>query len=183
MPRPWSAAARRLRQLKGVKRKPPEPIRRWKMVRGDSVEVLAGKDKGKQGKLIDIDRKLNRVFVQGLNTHLKYTPPRDDYKGGYIASEAPLHYSKVALVDPADMKRARIGYQYRGDGEKVRVSNRTGTMIPKPLESKERRDFKTRNAYKEGPKDTRPDDVQTRTYRPSLLSFEEEILSQVKPKG
>lgn len=95
--RPWTAAAARLRHMKGHKRKPPEPITKWKIVRGDlvsfraslhmqlwqrynfqlkstkskkcmQVEVLSGRDRGKQGHVAVVARKLNKVIVQGLNT-------------------------------------------------------------------------------------------------------------------
>ena len=100
--RPWTAAAARLRHLKGHKRKPPEPITKWKIVRGDlvsfgpylrmqlwkfqlksttmfwspcmQVEVLCGKDRGKQGHVAVVARKLNKVVVQGLNTVVWHLP-------------------------------------------------------------------------------------------------------------
>ncbi|XP_062516515.1 large ribosomal subunit protein uL24m-like [Corticium candelabrum] len=181
MPRPWTATAKRLRTLRGIKRKPPEPIRRWKVVRGDWVEVLVGKDKGKQGKVIDVDRSLNRVFVKGLNTHQRYIPPHGEFKGNYVASEAPLHYSNISLVDPGNMQATKVGYRYLESGEKVRVSKRTGRIIPKPVEASERKDFKTRSGYVEGRKDTKADDVTKRTYTPSLQLFEEEILTKLGP--
>jgi large subunit ribosomal protein L24 len=145
------------------------------------VELLAGKDKGKQGKVMEVDRSLNRVFVKGLNTHQRYIPPHGDFKGNYIASEAPLHYSNVALVDPEDMQATKISFRYLDSGEKVRVSRRSGRIIPKPVETTERRDFKTRSGYVEGSKDTPADQVTKRTYTPTLQLFEEEILSKLGP--
>ena len=83
--RPWTAAAKRVAQLRGNKRKPLEPIKKWNIVRGDlvnfclvsicareicipQVEILAGKDKGKQGKVSVVARKQHQVIVSGMNT-------------------------------------------------------------------------------------------------------------------
>ncbi|EDV26405.1 uncharacterized protein TRIADDRAFT_54353 [Trichoplax adhaerens] len=116
--------------------KPDLQIRNWKIVRGDSVEVLSGKDKGVVGKVSQVLRGQNKVFVEGLNCHYRYLKPHEEFQGGLVRSEAPLHYSKVALVDPSDGKGTKVGFMFTKDGEKVRVSRRTGTVIPKPPELK-----------------------------------------------
>eukprot|EP00731_Ephydatia_muelleri_P016872 Em0009g1296a len=139
------------------------------------VEILAGKDKGKQGKVSVVARKQHQVIVSGMNTHIRVLPPSGEFPGGRVPSEAPLHISNVALVDPKDGKPCRVKHMYTEEGVKVRVSRHSGSIIPKPPEVKERRDFKSRSGYIEGPKDTTPDDVTVRTYVPTLLTFEEEM--------
>lgn len=173
--RPWTAAAKRVAQLRGNKRKPLEPIKKWNIVRGDLVEILAGKDKGKQGKISVVARKQHQVIVSGLNTHTRVLPPSGEFPGGRVPSEAPLHISNVALVDPKDGKPCRIKNMYTEEGLKVRVSRRTAAIIPKPPQAKERRDFKSRSGYIEGPKDTAAEDATTKTYIPVLFTFEEEM--------
>ncbi|XP_022804722.1 probable 39S ribosomal protein L24, mitochondrial isoform X2 [Stylophora pistillata] len=114
----------------------------------DSYEVmiLAGKDRGKIGKINEVVRSKNWVFVEGLNTHKRYIAPQKGFDGGLINSEAPLRVSEVSLVDPSDGKPTDITYRFTEKGEKVRVSDRTGRIIPKP--PWERRDVKNRSAIK-----------------------------------
>ncbi|XP_019859548.1 PREDICTED: uncharacterized protein LOC100632341, partial [Amphimedon queenslandica] len=150
--KPWTLAAARLKMVKSKDFKFPEPISRWNIVKGDLVQVLCGKDKGRNGKVVAVARRTNRIFVGGLNTHIRVMV--GETARTRIASEAPLHVSNVALVDPEDGKPCRIRYQYTEDGEKVRVSKRSGRIIPKPVEVLERRDFKSRGGYVEGSKDT-----------------------------
>lgn len=177
--RAWTAGAKRIRTLKGNKRKPPEPIKQWNIVRGDTVAVLSGKDKGKQGKVVAVARKQNRVIVGGLNTHIRVLPALGDFPGGRMLSEAPLHISNVALVDPTDSLPCRVRYKYTEEGERVRVSRRSGMILPKPPELTERKDFSSRSGYVEGPQDTKPEAVALRTFVPSLLSFREEVAAAV----
>ncbi|PIO24836.1 hypothetical protein AB205_0068300, partial [Aquarana catesbeiana] len=66
------------------------------------VEVLAGKDSGKQGKVTQVVRARNWVVVENLNTHYRYVGKSGDYKGTYVPSEAPLLLNQVSLVDPTD---------------------------------------------------------------------------------
>ncbi|XP_022804721.1 probable 39S ribosomal protein L24, mitochondrial isoform X1 [Stylophora pistillata] len=130
----------------GNKRQPIVPLKEWKVVRGDTVMILAGKDRGKIGKINEVVRSKNWVFVEGLNTHKRYIAPQKGFDGGLINSEAPLRVSEVSLVDPSDGKPTDITYRFTEKGEKVRVSDRTGRIIPKP--PWERRDVKNRSAIK-----------------------------------
>ncbi|XP_064391336.1 large ribosomal subunit protein uL24m-like [Halichondria panicea] len=177
--RPWTTAAKAAGRSRSRK-PPPEPLKKWNIVRGDLVQILAGKDKGVQGKVAAVIRKENRVIVGGFNTHIRVRSLGEG-KTIRVASEAPLHVSNVALVDPGDGQPCRIKYQYTEDGEKVRVSRRSGMIVPKPPELKERKDLPSRSAYLEGGQDTLAEDVTERTYIPSLLSFEEEI-AQLIPR-
>ncbi|XP_053331014.1 probable 39S ribosomal protein L24, mitochondrial [Spea bombifrons] len=81
-----------------------EPIsdKEWKYFRGDTVEVLSGRDAGKQGKVTQVVRVRNWVVVDGLNAHYRYVGCTSDYRGTYVASEAPLLLNQVSLIDPTD---------------------------------------------------------------------------------
>lgn len=99
-----------------------------KIKKGDDVVIIAGKDKGKTGKIIAIDHKRDRVTVEGANLMKKNTKADPQGKGGgVVTTEAPLHVSNVALVE--DGKPVRIGYRIDEDGKKHRISRRTGKDI------------------------------------------------------
>ncbi len=99
-----------------------------KVRKGDEVILLAGKDKGKTGKIIHVDPRRERVTVEGLNLMKKNTKKDPQGKGGgVVTQEAPLHVSNVALVENG--KPVRVGYRIDEDGTKVRISRRTGKEI------------------------------------------------------
>jgi large subunit ribosomal protein L24 len=96
----------------------------------DIVEVIAGDDKGKRGKVLRIDREKNKVTVQGVNLvyrHMK--PSRNNPQGGRLSKEMPLSASNVQLIDPATNKPTRVGARYNPDGSKILVAAKTGTLI------------------------------------------------------
>ena len=98
----------------------------------DRVVVIAGKDKGKTGKVIRTDPKRDRVFVEGLNMvkrHQRQLPGRPNMPVGVIEKEGPIHISNVAIVDPKDHKPTRIGITHDDDGRRKRVSRRTGSEL------------------------------------------------------
>ena len=98
-----------------------------KIKTGDTVRITTGKDKGKEGKVLEIDRKHDRVIVEGLNLVKKHAKPDvTNQKGGIISKEAPIHISNVALV--VDGEITKVGFQVT-DGTKVRVSRKTGKVI------------------------------------------------------
>lgn len=100
-----------------------------KIRKGDKVVVLAGRDKGKRGEVLQVMPKENRALVQGVNMvkrHQKQTPKQE---GGIIAKEGPIHLSNVALVDPADGNPTRVGFKILDDGRKVRFAKRSGEVI------------------------------------------------------
>ncbi|KAM4630301.1 large ribosomal subunit protein uL24m isoform 1-T2 [Polymixia lowei] len=178
--RPWTVAAKRLNPPGKKRRKVfVEPIAHedWSVLRGDTVEILAGKDKGKQGKVIQVFRHRNWVILEGLNTHFRYIGKTGDYRGTYIASEAPILLSDIALVDPTDRKPTQVEWRFTEEGEKVRVSVRTGRIVPKPVV--ERRDGIVPQQWKDGPKDTSPEDTLDKTYVPSLKTLEEEVMEKL----
>ena len=112
-----------------------KPKRRGKirLKKNDLVEVIAGKDAGKRGKVLKVLREQNRVIVQGvgfIKRHTKPNPQRN-IKGGIAEREAPVHISNVMAVAGEDDKRTRIGFKLMADGRKVRVSPRTGEVLDK----------------------------------------------------
>ncbi|XP_010739974.3 large ribosomal subunit protein uL24m [Larimichthys crocea] len=178
--RPWTAAARRLNPPGKRRRKvfvEPLALEDWSVLRGDTVEILAGKDKGKQGKVTQVFRHRNWLILEGLNTHHRYIGKTEDFRGNYIASEAPLSLRDVSLVDPTDRKPTEVEWKFTEEGERVRVSLRTGRIIPKPV--LERRDGIVPQQWKDGPKDTSPEDTLEKTYVPSLKTLEEEVMERL----
>jgi large subunit ribosomal protein L24 len=101
-----------------------------KIKKGDRVQVLAGRDKGKRGEVIRVIPAEERAFVQGVNMvkrHQKQT--RVGEQGGIVSKEAPIHLSNLALLDPKTDKPARVGFRILEDGKKVRVSRGSGEVL------------------------------------------------------
>jgi len=106
---------------------------RIRLRKGDLVEVIAGRDAGKRGKILKVIRDKNRVIVQGVAFIKKHTRPNPqrNIKGGIAEREAPIHVSKVMIVSGEDDRRTRIGTRILPDGRKVRTSRRTGEVLDK----------------------------------------------------
>jgi large subunit ribosomal protein L24 len=100
--------------------------------KNDLVEVVAGKDKGKRGRVLQVIRDKNRVLVQGVNFIKRHTRPNPqrNIKGGIAEREAPLHVSNVMLVDPESDELTRLGSKTLPDGRKVRVA-KSGAVLDK----------------------------------------------------
>ncbi|KAF6075239.1 mitochondrial ribosomal protein L24 [Phyllostomus discolor] len=207
------------------------------------VEVLEGKDAGKQGRVVQVIRQRNWVVLEGLNTvseewgwghsgslsylslsiksskgvrrlaegivrqlnllffsmgwmlravskspshplisdnpssfgqHYRYVGRTKDHRGTMIPSEAPLLHNQVKLVDPVDRKPTEVEWRFTEAGERVRVSTRSGRIIPKP--EFPRADGIVPETWIDGPKDTSVEDALERTYVPSLKTLEEEVM-------
>ena len=95
-----------------------------KIKKGDTVKVIAGKDNGKEGKVLAVNAKDKTVLVENINKVTKHSKPSQ--QGGIITKEAPLHISNVMLV--VDGQATRVGFQMDGD-KKVRVAKKTGKVI------------------------------------------------------
>jgi large subunit ribosomal protein L24 len=106
-----------------------------KIKKGDLVQVITGKDKGKQGKVIVAFPANNRVLVEGVNRVKKHTKAgptaSGSQAGGIVTTEAPIHVSNVQLVVEKDGNKVvtRVGYRFDDEGNKVRVAKRTGEDI------------------------------------------------------
>jgi large subunit ribosomal protein L24 len=107
-----------------------------KVRKGDMVEIIAGKDRGKQGKVLRVEPKRNRLFVEGFNMVKRHQRPRslkDTQRGaqvgGVIEKEGPIHVSNVMLVDPKENRRTRVGIERTDDGDRQRVTRRSRTTL------------------------------------------------------
>lgn len=100
-----------------------------KFKKGDEVVVLSGRSKGKTGKIDRVDRKHDRVYLQGVHTTKRHArPDMKNQDGGIIDVIVPLNFSKISLVDPKSKKPSRIGYKIT-DKSKVRVAKKSGASL------------------------------------------------------
>jgi len=100
--------------------------------KGDTVIVIAGRDKGRTGEVIEMHRDAGRVMVRGVNMVKRHQRQTAAAEGGIISKEASIHLSNVALADPKDGKPTRVGFKIVGKGDeqkKVRVAKRSGVEI------------------------------------------------------
>ncbi len=98
--------------------------------KGDTVYVNAGDDKGKTGRVLEVQVKKNRAFVEGLNMVSKSTKPTAKHpQGGIVQMEAPIHISNLNLIDPKSGKPTRIGRRKNEAGKSVRYSKKSGEEI------------------------------------------------------
>lgn len=105
-----------------------------KIKQGDLVQVIAGssKDKGKQGKVVKTLAKKDRVVVEGVKLVTKHVKPsQQNSDGGIVTIEAPIHVSNVMIVDPKTKKPTRVGYTTDKNGNKVRVTKASNTILDK----------------------------------------------------
>lgn len=110
-----------------------EKIYKIRLKKGDLVQVLSGKYKGKQGKIVATHPSENKVTVEGINIVKKHMKPNKAYpQGGIIELTKPIWVSKVAIVDPTAKKPSRIGYKLDKDGGKTRVFKTSGKEIKQP---------------------------------------------------
>ena len=100
-----------------------------KIKKGDRVVVLAGRDKGKRGEVLQVVPSENRALVQGVNVVRRHQKQSAQQEGGIVSKEAPIHLSNIAIEDPADGTPTRVGYKFMDDGRKVRFAKRSGEAI------------------------------------------------------
>lgn len=96
--------------------------------KGDQVFILAGKDKGEQGEVLEVFPQKNRAIVDGLNMVRKHTKATQDNPGGINDVPAPIHLSNLMLVDPSTGEPTRVGRRVE-DGKLVRYAKKSGTTI------------------------------------------------------
>ena len=106
-----------------------------KIRRDDEVVVISGKDRGKTGRVLRVDRGKSKVYVEGLNIVKRHQRPqqvpgaqRAETVGGVVEKEGPIHISNVMLIDPKDKKPTRTRVEDR-DGKRVRIGVRSGEVI------------------------------------------------------
>ena len=100
-----------------------------RLKKGDDVKVIAGKDKGKTGKILRVNRKTDRVEVDGVNVMKRHTKPSpSNQDGGIVDKTVVIHISNVMLIDPKSKKPTRVGFKIEG-GKKVRFAKDSGTIL------------------------------------------------------
>lgn len=98
--------------------------------KGDTVKVIAGDDKGKTGKVLEVILDKQRAIIEGVNVHTKHTKPSAGKpEGGITKVEAPVHVSNLMLVDPASGKTTRVGRKLNEKNKLQRYSKKTGEFI------------------------------------------------------
>ncbi len=101
----------------------------FKIKKGDKVVVIAGREKGKRGEVLNMLRADRRAVVSGVNVVKRHTRPSAGNPGGVMEKEAALHLSNLAIQDPKDGRPTRVGFKILDDGRKVRVAKRSGEVI------------------------------------------------------
>ena len=96
---------------------------------GDKVVVIAGKDKGKEGKILKTLAKENKVVVENVNVVKKHQKGNGQVPGGIIDMEAPIHASNVMILDPKTKKPTRIGHTIDKNGKKIRVTKKSNSSL------------------------------------------------------
>lgn len=99
-----------------------------KIKKGDTVQVIAGSQKGKKGTVTAVIKDSNRAVIEGLNIRKKHMKPTNNNPGGIVDIEAPIHISNLALLDPKSGKPTRVGYRIEKD-VKVRYSKKSNEII------------------------------------------------------
>ncbi len=102
-----------------------------KIKKGDTVEVISGKDAGTRGRVLVIDRSRERLVIEGVNMIKRHTRPnpQKNVQGGIVEREAPIHVSNVMVVSPDSGQRSRVGFRILDDGRKVRVAKVDGAIL------------------------------------------------------
>jgi large subunit ribosomal protein L24 len=102
-----------------------------KVKKGDTVEVIAGKERTRRGRILRVDRDRERVVVEGVNMIKRHTKPNPSksIQGGIVEREAPIHISNIMVVSPESGKRTRVGYRVLEDGHKVRIAKVDGAIL------------------------------------------------------
>lgn len=102
-----------------------------KVKKGDTVEVITGKDAGRRGKVLKIDSSRERIVVEGVHMIKRHTRPNPQKRiqGGIVEREGTIHVSNVMIVSPDSGEKTRVGYKILDDGRKVRVAKVDGAIL------------------------------------------------------
>ncbi|GMV20861.1 MAG: 50S ribosomal protein L24 [Vicinamibacterales bacterium] len=102
-----------------------------KIRKNDQVLVIAGRDRGKRGRVLRVDRDKTRVVIEGVNLVKKHTKPNPqrNVKGGIVEREGSIHASNVMLVDPDSSQPTRVGFRIAEDGSKLRIGRKSGAVV------------------------------------------------------
>ena len=112
-----------------AKTKKPQRYR-MHVKKGDTIQIISGRDKGKVAEILQTLPKTSQVVVKGVNIRTKHVKPQQDGESGQITTfEAPIHSSNVMLYSEKEKVASRVGYTVTEDGRKVRVLKKTGEII------------------------------------------------------
>jgi len=100
-----------------------------KIKKGDKVVVLAGRDKGRTGEVIEVQPSAGRARVRGVNMVKRHQRQTAQQEGGIVSKEATIDLSNLAIADPKDGKPTRVGFKLLTDGKRVRIAKRSGVEI------------------------------------------------------
>lgn len=142
------------------------PRNKWKILRGDQVMIIAGKDAGESGTVTKVIRSptFPRVIVEGLNLNKRAVKRTQDNPGGMVSVESPVAYSNVSLIDPVTKHPVKVTWRYLEDGTKVRVTRgnlASGSIIARPEILTQRRKLKPASL---GSADTPVEVAEEQTY-------------------
>jgi large subunit ribosomal protein L24 len=116
------------KKRKRVRHAPPVRVK-LHVTKGDTVQVISGDDKGKRGPVLHVYPKTGRVTVRGVNMIKKHQRATNNAEGGIIEREAPIHHSKVMLIDPKSNEPTRVRRQRDADGTIERIAVKSGQSI------------------------------------------------------
>tara|TARA_Y100000768_G_C23671182_1_gene537822 strand:+ start:327 stop:644 length:318 start_codon:yes stop_codon:yes gene_type:complete len=102
---------------------------KFKLKKGDEVIILAGKDRGKKGKITKMHTNISKAIVSGINKVKKHQKPDNNQAGGITEKEMPIHISNLAFYDNALNKGVRIGYKLEEKNKKIRINKKSGKAI------------------------------------------------------
>jgi large subunit ribosomal protein L24 len=107
-----------------------EALQKIRIRKGDSVVVIAGRDRGKSGKVLSVDRSKGKLVVEKINMIKRHTKPNQKVKqGGILEREAPLAISNVMFLCPVTQKPTRLGVRVQTDGKRVRFSKKSNEVV------------------------------------------------------
>jgi large subunit ribosomal protein L24 len=113
-----------------MSRQKPKVSQRMHVKKGDTVQIISGKDKGKIGEILQSFPELSKVLVKGVNIRTKHIKPAQEGESGRIdVAEVPIHSSKVMVYSTKSSVASRIGYTVTAEGKKVRILKKTGEII------------------------------------------------------
>ena len=101
----------------------------FKLKKGDEVIVLAGKDKGKTGKITLVKTQVNKAIVAGINKVKKHQKPDNNQAGGIVEKEMPINISNLAYYDSVAKKGVKLGYKFNQKREKIRINRNSGKEV------------------------------------------------------
>ena len=118
------------KKAKRIRKKPP--VRhRLRITKGDTVQVISGDDKGKQGKVLQVFPKTGRIKIQGVNLVKRHLRASPNNEGGIVEREAAIHHSKAMLLDPSSGEPTRVRRRIDADGTVERIAVKSDQPIPR----------------------------------------------------